>query len=52
LAFLLDHEFSRRGLSAGKLKGEDARRAGLLIAAAKAADCEAILAQTEIQERL
>ncbi|QDO89531.1 hypothetical protein FNH13_15295 [Ornithinimicrobium ciconiae] len=50
MAFLLDHEYSRRGLSAGKLKGEDARRAGLLIAAAKAADCEAILAQTEIQE--
>lgn len=50
LALLLDHEYSRRGLSAGKLKGEDARRAGLLIAAAEAAGCEAILAQTEIQE--
>ena len=50
LAFLLDHEYSRRGLTAGRLKGEDARRAGLLIAAAEEAGCEAVLAQTEIQE--
>lgn len=50
LAFLLDHEYSQRGLSANRLKGEDARRAGLLVAAAEAAGYETVLAQTEIQE--
>lgn len=50
LALLLDHEYSRRGLSAGRLKGDDARRVALLVAAAESAGCEAVLAQAEIQE--
>ncbi|HMQ65127.1 MAG TPA: 2OG-Fe(II) oxygenase [Arachnia sp.] len=50
LAFLLDHEYSERGLSAGKLKGTDAERVALLGAAADAAGCEWVLAATEIQE--
>lgn len=50
LALLLDHEYSRRGLVADRLKGEDARRGELVRAAAEVAGCEAILAQTEIQQ--
>lgn len=50
LAFLLDHEYSQRGLSANRLKGEDARRATLVRVAAEAAGYESVLAQAEIQE--
>lgn len=50
LALLLDHEYSQAGLTAGRLKGRDARRASLLMAAAEAADCEWALAQAQIQE--
>ncbi|HHU09233.1 MAG TPA: 2OG-Fe(II) oxygenase [Intrasporangiaceae bacterium] len=50
LAVLLDHEYSQRALTANRLKGEDARRVALLRAAAEAAGCESVLAQTEIQE--
>lgn len=50
LAFLLDHEYSERGLSWSRLKGTDADRAWLLRAAADVAGCQAVLALTEIKE--
>lgn len=50
LALLLDHEYSRRGLSARRLKGEDARRVALLEVAAQEAGCEWALAQAQIHE--
>ncbi|MEU4227150.1 2OG-Fe(II) oxygenase [Nonomuraea sp. NPDC026600] len=50
LAYLLDHEYTARGLSWGRLKGSDAGRAALLRAAAERADCEITLALAEIQE--
>ncbi|WP_433498599.1 2OG-Fe(II) oxygenase [Sphaerimonospora sp. CA-214678] len=48
LAYLLDHEYTARGLT--RLKGSDAARAALLRAAANLADCEITLALAEIQE--
>lgn len=50
LAYLLDHEYTTRGLSWSRLKGSDAARAALLRAAAERADCEITLALAEIQE--
>ena len=50
LVYLLDHEYTQRGLSWDRLKGADAERAALLRAAAEDAECEAVLALTEIKE--
>lgn len=50
LVYLLDHEYTERGLSWDRLKAADAERAALLQAAAEDADCEAVLALTEIKE--
>jgi hypothetical protein len=50
LVFLLDHEYTARGLGWSRLKGDDAGRATLLRAAADAAGCTAVLGLTEIQE--
>ena len=50
LAFLLDHEYTQRGLAAGRLKGSDAERAATLRAAAQEAECESVLALAEIKE--
>ena len=50
LVYLLDHEYTQRGLSWDRLKGADAERAALLRAAAEDAGCEAVLALAEIQE--
>ncbi len=50
LVYLLDHEYTQRGLSWDRLKGADAERAALLRAAAEHAGCEAVLALTEIKE--
>jgi hypothetical protein len=50
LVYLLDHEYTARGLSWSRLKGADARRASLLKAAADSADCELALALAEIRE--
>ena len=50
MAYLLDYEYTRRGLSWDRLKGADADRAALLRAAAEDAGCEAVLALTEIKE--
>jgi hypothetical protein len=50
LVYLLDHEYSERGLSWARLKGADADRAAAVRAAAEAADCEAVLALAEVHE--
>jgi predicted 2-oxoglutarate/Fe(II)-dependent dioxygenase YbiX len=49
LVYLLDHEYTPRGLSWGRLKGADANRVDLLRAAAGNVDCEAILALADIK---
>ncbi len=50
LVFLLDHEYTQRGLSWDRLKGADTDRAALLRAAAEQAGCEAVLALAEVKE--
>lgn len=50
LVYLLDHEYTERGLSWSRLKGADAQRAGILRAASEHAGCDVILALTEIHE--
>ncbi|HUY50396.1 MAG TPA: 2OG-Fe(II) oxygenase [Streptosporangiaceae bacterium] len=50
LVYLLDHEYTERGLSWNRLKGTDTERAALLRAAADQADCEAVLALAEVKE--
>jgi hypothetical protein len=50
LVFLLDHEYTQRGLNWNRLKGADAERAALLRAAAERAGCEAVLALAEVKE--
>lgn len=50
LAYLLDHQYTARGLSWERLKGVDAERAGLLRAAADRADCDVVLALSEVHE--
>jgi predicted 2-oxoglutarate/Fe(II)-dependent dioxygenase YbiX len=50
LVYLLDHEYTPRGLSWSRLKGDDASRAALLRDAAGRAGCEAVLALADIRE--
>jgi hypothetical protein len=50
LVFLLDHQYTERGLAWPRLKGEDAARAAALGTAAQRADCEVALALAEILE--
>ena len=50
LVYLLDHEYTQRGLSWNRLKGADAERAALMRAAAERAGCEAVLALAEVNE--
>jgi predicted 2-oxoglutarate/Fe(II)-dependent dioxygenase YbiX len=50
LVYLLDHEYTARGLSWSRLKGSDARRAAALGAAAARADCDIVLALADIHE--
>jgi hypothetical protein len=49
LVYLLDHEYTPRALSWGRLKGADADRVSLLRAAANDARCETILALADIR---
>lgn len=49
LVYLLDHEYTPRGLTWRRLKGADARRVSLLRAAADKAGCEAVLALADIK---
>jgi 2OG-Fe(II) oxygenase superfamily len=50
LVYLLDHEYTPRGLSFSRLKGADAQRAPALRAAAERAGCEVALALTTVRE--
>jgi hypothetical protein len=50
LVYLLDHEYTPRGLSWSRLKGIDASRSDLLRAAADKAGCEVILGLADVQE--
>ena len=50
LVFLLDHEYTQRGLSWRRLKGADVERADLVRAAAERAGCETVLALAEVKE--
>ncbi|KJK57822.1 2OG-Fe(II) oxygenase [Saccharothrix sp. ST-888] len=50
LVYLLDHEYTQRGLSWERLKGADAERAALLRAAAGQAGCESVLALAEVKQ--
>ncbi|GAA0372717.1 2OG-Fe(II) oxygenase [Streptomyces blastmyceticus] len=50
LVYLLDHEYTQRGLGWDLLKGADATRAALLRQAAGQAGCEAVLALAEVRE--
>ena len=49
-AYLLDHQYTQRGLGWSRLKGDDLERAGVLRAAAERLGCEAMLALTDIHE--
>jgi predicted 2-oxoglutarate/Fe(II)-dependent dioxygenase YbiX len=49
LVYLLDHEYTVRGLGWHRLKGADASRAALLRSAAGKAGCEALLALADIK---
>jgi hypothetical protein len=50
LVFLLDHEYTERGLSWNRLKGVDAKRVARLRAAAQLAGYELVLALAEVKE--
>ena len=50
LVFLLDHEYTQRGLNWHRLKGADAERARQVRPAADRAGCEAVLALAEVKE--
>jgi 2OG-Fe(II) oxygenase superfamily len=50
LVYLLDHEYTQRGLNWNGHKGVDAERAALLSAAAEQAGCQAVLALAEVKE--
>lgn len=50
LTFLLDHEYSQKGLGAQRFKGADAERVRVLQLAAERAGCETVLALAEIKE--
>ena len=50
LAYLLDHEYTERGMSWSRLKGDDRRLATVLRAAAAAIDCDVVLALAEVHE--
>jgi predicted 2-oxoglutarate/Fe(II)-dependent dioxygenase YbiX len=49
LVYLLDHEYTPRGLNWRRLKGADASRVSLLRTAADKAGCEAVLALADIR---
>jgi hypothetical protein len=50
LVYLLDHEYTARGLSWPRLKGADAARMPLVRAAADQAGCAAVLALADVKE--
>ncbi|WP_083889297.1 2OG-Fe(II) oxygenase [Nocardia pneumoniae] len=50
LVYLLDHQYSRHGFGWDQLKGGDASRAGLMLAAADVAGYDASLALAEVED--
>ncbi len=50
LVYLLDHEYTPRGLDWSRLKGGDARKVEMLRNAAEAAGCELVLALADVHE--
>jgi predicted 2-oxoglutarate/Fe(II)-dependent dioxygenase YbiX len=48
--YLLDHQYTERGLGWDRLKGDDAARAAALRAASEQADCEIVLALANVHE--
>ncbi len=50
LVYLLDHQYTERGLSWHRLKGDDAPRVAALRAAAERAGCDTVLALAEVHE--
>jgi predicted 2-oxoglutarate/Fe(II)-dependent dioxygenase YbiX len=50
LVYLLDHEYTARGLRWDLLKGADAARAAALQTAGERLDCEIVLAQADVHE--
>lgn len=50
LVYLLDHQYTQRGLDWQRLKGADAPRVNALKAAAQRLDCDLILAQADVHE--
>ncbi len=50
LVYLLDHEYTPRGLDRSRLKGADAPRVTLLEAAAERAGCDVVLALADVHE--
>lgn len=50
LVYLLDHEYTARGVSWARLKGNDAIRAAVLREAAARTDCDAVLALADVHE--
>ena len=50
LVYLLDHQYTERGLAWNRLKGNDAARAMALRAVAERAGCEVVLALAEVHE--
>ena len=50
LVYLLDHEYTPRGLDWSRLKGVDLQQVDLLSAAAERAGCDVVLALTDVHE--
>ena len=50
LVYLLEHEYTQRGLGWSRLKGSDTRRAAALVEAAALADCDVVLALADVHE--
>lgn len=50
LVYLLDHEYTQRGLGWSLLKGADAGAGAMLRAASERAECEAVLALADVHE--
>jgi hypothetical protein len=50
LVYLLDHEYTERGMAWPRLKSVDAGRAAVIRAAAELADCDAVLGLAEVHE--
>lgn len=50
LVYLLDHEYTQRGLGWGRLKGVDAQRVSVLRSASVATGCEIALALADVHE--